>query len=45
MSGLPRHLWPRSLAVRLTVLLVVTLALAQLGLTLLLSRERDSVVE
>ncbi|MBN9315710.1 MAG: HAMP domain-containing protein [Devosia sp.] len=39
------RLWPRSLAVRLTLLLVATLALAQLGLTLLLSRERDSVVE
>ncbi len=39
------RLWPGSLAMRLSVLLVVALALAQLGLTLLLNRERDSVVE
>ena len=39
------RLWPRSLAVRLSILLVIALAAAQLGLTLLLNRERDSVVE
>jgi signal transduction histidine kinase len=39
------RLWPRSLAGRLTLLLVVTLAIAQLGLTLVLNRERDSLVE
>lgn len=41
---LPR-LWPRTLAARLTLLLIATLAIAQLALTLALSRERDSLVE
>ena len=40
-----RRLWPPSLAGRLTLLLVATLAIAQLGLTFMLSRERDTVVE
>ena len=39
------RLWPRSLAVRLSVLLILALAIAQLGLTLLLNHERDSFVE
>lgn len=43
-APLPR-LWPRTLAARLTLLLIATLAIAQLALTLALSRERDSLVE
>ena len=43
-TGLSRF-WPRSLAVRLSILLIIALAAAQLGLTVLLNRERDSVVE
>ena len=43
-ASLPR-LWPRTLAARLTLLLIATLAIAQLALTLALSRERDSLVE
>jgi len=39
------RLWPKTLAIRLTLLLVATLAVAQLGLALALSRERDSMVE
>ncbi len=45
MNKILLRLWPRSLAVRLSVLLIIALAAAQLGLTLLLNRERDSVVE
>jgi len=45
VSSVLSRLWPRSLAVRLSILLIVALAAAQLGLTLLLNRERDSVVE
>jgi signal transduction histidine kinase len=45
VSRLFARLWPKSLAVRLTLLLVVALAVAQIGLTLLLSVQRDSVVE
>lgn len=44
MSVLAR-LWPKTLAVRLSLLLIATLAVAQLALTLALSRERDSLVE
>ena len=44
MSALAR-LWPKTLAIRLTLLLVATLAIAQLALTLALSHERDSLVE
>lgn len=45
MKLLRDHLWPRTLAVRLTLLLIATLAVAQLGLALTLNRERDTVVE
>lgn len=45
MNAVLSRLWPRSLAVRLSVLLIVALAAAQLGLTLSLNRERDNVVE
>lgn len=45
MKSLLARLWPRTLAVRLTLLLIATLAIAQLALTLALSRERDSLVE
>ena len=45
MSFALSRLWPRSLAVRLSILLIIALAAAQLGLTVLLNRERDSVVE
>lgn len=38
-------LWPRSLAGRLTLLLVVALAMAQLALTLVLRTQQDSMVE
>jgi signal transduction histidine kinase len=39
------RLWPRSLAARLSLLLIIALAIAQLALTLLLNTERDNVVE
>ncbi len=45
MSSGFQRLWPKSLAVRLSLLLVATLALAQLALTLLLAREHDTLVE
>ena len=45
MKALLARLWPKALAIRLTLLLVATLAIAQLALTLVLSRERDSLVE
>lgn len=44
MRRLALRLWPRSLAGRLVLLLVATLALAQLLLVLLLRSEHDSVV-
>lgn len=37
--------WPKSLASRLTLFLVIALALAQAGLTVFLSTQRDRVVE
>lgn len=37
--------WPRSLAVRLTILLVAALAVAQLALTLVLTNRQEAVVE
>lgn len=45
MNTLLARLWPKTLAVRLSLLLIATLAIAQLALTLALSRERDSLVE
>lgn len=45
MSHPLARLWPRSLAGRLTLLLVAALALAQLALTLALRTQQDSVVE
>lgn len=44
MSRLARLLWPKSLAGRLVLLLVATLALAQLLLVLVLQTEHDSVI-
>jgi signal transduction histidine kinase len=45
VKALLTRLWPKTLAVRLSLLLIATLAIAQLALTLTLSRERDSLVE
>jgi signal transduction histidine kinase len=45
VTALAARWWPRSLAVRLTLLVVLALAVAQGGLTLLLSTERDSLFE
>lgn len=44
MSRLARILWPRSLAGRLVLLLVATLAVAQMVLILVLQNEHDGVV-
>ena len=44
MSALLDRLWPKSLAGRLTLYLVLALAVAQAGLTLLLSSQRDVFV-
>lgn len=44
MRRVVARLWPRSLAGRLTILLVVALAIAQLALTLILSNRQEAVV-
>ncbi|MCX5480671.1 ATP-binding protein [Kaistia geumhonensis] len=43
-ASLPR-LWPRSLAGRLVIMLVAALALAQLGLTLILRVQQDALLD
>ncbi|MFS8036638.1 ATP-binding protein [Xanthobacter sp. AM11] len=44
MNRLARLVWPRSLAARLVLLLVATLAVAQMVLVLVLQTEHDSIV-
>src|SRR4029078_12475670 len=44
MSKVLRFLWPRTLAGRLTLFLVLALAVAQAGLALLLNSQRDELV-
>lgn len=44
MIGFLRRLWPASLAGRLTLFLVLALAIAQAGLTVLLNSQRDTFV-
>ncbi len=45
MIGVLTRLWPKSLAGRLTLFLVIALAIAQAGLTVVLSTQRDRTVE